>query len=459
MSTVTTVARPRDASREEPDFGALGDAMYELATELFPLTRSLTGPGYRRTLELLEEVSGPADCHRFASGERVFDWTIPPEWTLRDAWIDGPGGERVISLADSNLHVVAYSVPVRARMTLEELQPQLHSLPGQPHAIPYRTSYYRRHWGFCLTDAQRRELPSGEYEVMIDAELAPGHVELSEVVIPGTTADEVLFSTYCCHPSMANNELSGPVLVAHLAALLRRRASPPRFTYRFLFAPETIGAIAYLSRFGERLRHRLAAGYVVTCAGDPGAFAYKRSRRGDTLADRVAEHCLEYSGREWRALDFFATGSDERQYCSPGFDLPVGSLMRSMYGTYPEYHTSLDDLSLIRPRALGESLEVYWRIVEALEANETFEATMPWCEPNLGSRGLYPTTGGAGLREDRLHDMMHVLNFCDGGRDLLAVAERGGRPIEALVPVVRMLCDHGLLRRRGGGDAERLQQK
>jgi aminopeptidase-like protein len=445
--TAAAVASERGRpSTEWPDFGALGEAMHALAAQLFPLPRSLTGPGYRRTLELLEEVTGPAERHRFATGERVFDWTIPPEWTIRDAWIEDPAGERILSFEHSNLHVVSYSVPVNRRLPLGELELHLHSLPDQPHAIPYRTSYYRRDWGFCLPDAQRRELRRGEYAVLIDAELAPGHVELAEVVLPGTGPDEILFSTYCCHPSMANNELSGPVVAAHLAALLRERAGRHRFTYRFLFAPETIGAIAYLSRFGERLKRRLAAGYVITCVGDPGAFTYKRSRGGRTLADRVAEHCLMHSGHDWCARDFFATGSDERQYCSPGFDLPVGSLMRSMYGSYPEYHTSLDDLALITPRALGESLELYYRIVEALEANDIFEATTPWGEPNLGSRGLYPTTGGAAHREQRLADMMHVLNFCDGGRDLLAVADRAGRPIAPFAEIAGQLSEHGLLR-------------
>jgi aminopeptidase-like protein len=450
MATAATPTVPAQPSSEWPDFFALGEAMHALATELFPLPRSLTGPGYRRTLELLEELTGPAERHRFATGERVFDWTIPPEWTIHDAWIKGPDGELLLSLEQSNLHVVGYSVPVHRRLPLEELQPHLHSLPEQPEAIPYRTSYYRRDWGFCLPDAQRRGLPSGDYEVLIDADLTSGHVELAEVVVPGTTSAEVLFSTYCCHPSMANNELSGPVLAAHLARLVRARAQQPRFTYRFLFVPETIGAIAYLSRFGERLKRRLVAGYVITCVGDPGAFTYKRSRRGDSLADRVAEHCLRHSGHEWRDREFFATGSDERQYCSPGFDLPVGSLMRSMYGTYPEYHTSLDDLSLITPRALGETLDLYWRIVEALEANRTFEATLPCCEPNLGSRGLYPTTGGASHRAQRVADMMHLLNFCDGGPDLLAVADRANRPLAPLARLAETLTQQGLLRTRDG---------
>jgi aminopeptidase-like protein len=418
--------------------------MHRLATELFPITRSLTGPGFRRTLEILEDTSGPMQRHTFATGEEVFDWTIPDEWTIRDAWIKDSGGRTVVSLADSNLHVVGYSAPVRARLPLDELQQHLHSLPEQPDAIPYRTSYYKRSWGFCLTERQRQTLPAGEYEVLIDADLAPGNLELGEVTIEGESNAEVLLSTYCCHPSLANNELSGPVITAHLARRLRARASRPRLTYRCLFVPETIGAIAYLARFGDRLKEHLVAGYVVTCAGDPGPFTYKRSRRGATLADRAAEHALRHSGAEHTVHDFTATGSDERQYCSPGFNLPVGSLMRSMYGTYPEYHTSLDDLSFITAEALGETLELYELTIDALEAAETLENTMPFGEPQLGRRGLYPNTGGANASVVR--DTMNVLNFCDGTDDLLAVADRAGRPVWELRDVAAPLREHGLLR-------------
>lgn len=429
------------------DFGELGRRMHALAADLFPLARSLTGPGFRETLEALEDVAGPIERHRFETGEQVFDWEIPREWTIRDGWIAGPDGERVVSFSDSNLHVVGYSVPIHARMTLDELEPHLHSLPEQPGAIPYRTTYYAEDWGFCLADEQRRYLAPGEYEVMIDADLEPGTLEVGEVAIEGSGDAEILFSTYCCHPSMANNELSGPVLCAHLARLIAERREPPRHTYRFLFGPETIGAIAYLSRFGQRLRERLAAGYVVTCVGDPGGFTYKRSRRGGSLADRIAEHVLRHSGEPADLLDFVPVGSDERQYCSPGFNLPVGSLMRSMYGTYPEYHTSLDDLELITAEALGGSLEIYARVVDALEANRTLVATKPYGEPQLGKRGLYPTTGGAGqgLAEQELRDTLHLLNFCDGGPDLLAAADHAERPIWELELTAERLAEHGLL--------------
>jgi aminopeptidase-like protein len=434
---------------------ALGRRMHALASDLFPITRSLAGPGFRSTLERIEDTCGPLARHRFATGERVFDWVVPREWTIRDAWIKGPDGRIVVSLANSNLHVVSHSVPVHAHLALDDLQEHLHSLPEQPGAIPYRTSYYSETWGFCLSDHVRRSLALGRYEVLIDADLRPGHLELGELTIEGSSDREVLFWTYCCHPSMANNELSGPVLCAHLAALLGDSDVDLRHTYRFVFAPETIGAIAYLSRFGERLRRTLAAGYVVTCVGDPGAFTYKRSRRGDTLADRAAEHALAHSGAPYEVLDFFPSGSDERQFCSPGFDLPVGSLMRSMYWTYPEYHTSLDDLDLVTADALGESLSVYRRIVETLEGNETFESTMPYCEPHLGGRGLYPATGGGLGTQQRIHDMNWLLNLCDGSGDLLAVAERAGRPLWELRSVAEVLREHGLLQRANGSGSGR----
>jgi aminopeptidase-like protein len=427
------------------EVGQLGRSMHELAAELFPITRSLAGQGFRETLGVLERTCGPLERHRFATGDRVYDWVIPREWTIREAWIKAPGGETVVSLEDSNLHVVSHSAPVHRRLPLEDLQAHLHSLPDQTDAIPYRTSYYDESWGFCLSDRRRQSLPPGEYEVLIDADLQPGHLELGELTIHGQSRDEVLFSTYCCHPSMANNELSGPIVAAHLAGILRARATAPRLTYRFLFAPETIGAVAYLSRFGERLKQWLAAGYVVTCVGDPAPFTYKRSRRGDSLADRAAEHVLAHLDHPYRIVDFYPPGSDERQYGSPGFDLPVGSLMRSVYGEYPEYHTSLDDLSFITPDALAESLHAYERIVECLEAAEVFEVTVPCCEPQLGRRGLYPKMGGAWISERRHEDMMFLLNFCDGSPDLLAAAERVGRPVWELRAVAEMLCRHGLL--------------
>jgi aminopeptidase-like protein len=424
--------------------------MHALAAELFPINRSITGPGFRETLDRLEAVAGPMERHRFTTGEPVFDWTIPREWEVREAWVKGPDGRVVASLEDSTLHLVGYSTPFSGRLSLDELDPHLHSLPEQPDAIPYRTSYYREDWGFCLEHRVRETLEPGEYDVLIDSELRPGHVEVGEVTVQGESEREVLLSTYCCHPSMANNELSGPVVQAHLARLLAERAARPFFTYRFVFLPETIGSIAYLARFGERLIRLLAAGYVVNCCGDPGPFTYKRSRRGDSLADRAAEHVLAHLGVPYEVIDFYPmtrSGSDERQYCSPGFDLPTGSLMRSMYGTYPEYHTSLDDLSFITPEALGQTLRAYSLIVETLEAAaQTFTVTVPYCEPQLGPRGLYPNTGGPSFAEQRLHDLLHLISLCDGTRDLLGAAEVAQRPAWELEPVARLLLEHDLLR-------------
>lgn len=430
----------------DPDYADLGRRMHALATRLFPLPRSLAGKPYRQSLDTIEEVTGPIQRHRFPSGEQVFDWTVPPEWEIREAWIKGPDGRKVVDMVDTNLHVVSYSVPIHRRISLDDLQEHLFSLPHQADAIPYRTTYYRRDWGFCLADRVRRELPAGEYEVYIDSELADGHVEVGEVVVPGTSEEEVLLSTYLCHPSMANNELSGPMIVSHLAKLLTDRDPPPRLTYRCVFVPETIGAICYLHRFGGHLREHLTAGYVVTCVGDPGPFSYKRSRRGDTLADRAALHVLGHSGASFRVLDYYPAGSDERQYCSPGFDLPVGSLMRSTYDTFAEYHTSLDDMELVTAEALGDSLRMYHRIAEALEAAQTLEVTMPYGEPQLSPRGLYPTVGAAKSFQQGMRDMMFLLNWCDGRGDLIAAGDRVGRPVWDLAPTARQLLEHDLLR-------------
>lgn len=453
---MTAVATFRDEAAEPNDtvLGCerlSGERMHALMARLFPIPRSITGPGFRQTLDILEETTGPLERHRFATGERAFDWTIPDEWTIRGATLHGPDGRIVCDLADSTLHVVSYSEPVHQRLSLAELQPHLHSLPDRPDAIPYVTSYYRRDWGFCLPHRVREALPDGEYEVRIDSDLGPGRVEVGELVIPGTgtagaPAREVLLSTYCCHPAMANNELSGPIVAAHLAEWLREHRPSPRHTYRFLFLPETIGSIAYLSRFGEGLHERLAAGYVITCAGDPGAFTYKRSRRGDSLADRVALHTLGHLGAPYSVVDFFPLGSDERQYCSPGFDLPVGSLMRTMYGTFPEYHTSDDDLDFVTADGLAGSLAAYTRLIDALEANVTWRSTSPFCEPQLGPRGLLSAIGGsAHRREQRTNDLLWILNLCDGSRDLLAVAERCDRPVWALAPLCAELAAQGLL--------------
>jgi aminopeptidase-like protein len=419
--------------------------MHAWARDLFPIARSLTGPGVRQTLAYLGALLPGLTVHDVPSGTRAFDWTVPDEWTLRDAYVADETGARVIDLADSNLHVVGYSEPVEAWMDLEALQPHLYSLPEQPNAIPYLTSYYQRRWGFCLTDAARRALKPGRYHAVIDADLSPGVMNYGELVLPGREPDEVLLSTYVCHPSMANNELSGPVVAT---ALARWIAALPdrRLTYRFLFLPETLGSIVYLSRHLEALKARVVAGFVLTCMGDERAWTHMPSRLGETLADRVARHVLRRDAPDFITASFLDRGSDERQYCSPLVDLPVVSIMRSRYGTYPEYHTSLDDLSLITQKGLEQSLAVMRRCVAALEANVTYVAAQP-CEPQLGPRGLYPTLS---TRQSaaQVRAMLNLLAYADGRHDLIALADRIGEDIADCAALAQRLEQAGVLLRR-----------
>ncbi len=413
---------------------------------LWPICRSITGSGYRESLDILSEIM-PTERHRFPTGRKVFDWTVPMEWDVRDAFIIDPSGRKRAQFKVNNLHLVGYSVPFKGRLTLEGLRSHLHSAPDQPRSIPYRTSYYEKQWGFCMSHEEQRDLPEGEYEVFVDTELKPGHVEVGEVVLRGETEEEILFSTYLCHPSMANNELSGPLVMTFLYRLLE--ATPGRrYTYRFAIMPETIGAVCYLTIRGQHLTEHLAAGYQVTCVGDSGNFTFKTSRRGDTLADRAARIVLRDLGpHEIIPFDPYV-GSDERQYCSPGFNLPVGSLMRTGYLGYDGYHTSLDNKDFISFEALCGSIEAYRKIVGALEVNYHWTNTVQHCEPQLGSRGLYTSIGGQTGVEDRGRAMMWMLNLADGSRDLLKVAEQSLQPIETLASVAGELAEAGLLERR-----------
>ncbi len=418
--------------------------MMPLMRQLFPICRSLTGEGVRQTLDILGTLV-PLARHRVPTGTKCFDWEVPREWNIRDAYVKNSGGAKIIDFVRNNLHVVGYSIPVRTHLSLHELQERLHSLPNFPEAIPYRTSYYHADWGFCLSHKQRESLPEDLYEVVIDSSLDAGYLDYGQAFLPGTTKREVFFSTYVCHPSMANNELSGPVVLATLMRILRGLPSS-QYSYRAVFAPETIGAIVFLSQHSKELKENMEAGYVVSCVGDDGPFTYVRSKRGDTIADRAAEHVLRHLpiNRPVLLKEFDPVGSDERQYCSPGLNLPVGSLLRSRHGEYKEYHTSKDDLDFVSEEGLAASLEVYLRVVQTIELNCRPTRTNPYCEPQLGKRGLYPKLGLA-KAEDHVVKMLNILSFADGDHDIIGMANRLNCPAWELCEPLKQLVEADLI--------------
>jgi aminopeptidase-like protein len=415
--------------------------MHDLIARLYPLCRSITGDGVRATLEILAERI-PVKIHEVPSGERAFDWIVPREWNIRDAYVKNARGERVIDFRASNLHVVGYSVPVRRRMSLAELRPHLHTLPDRPDWIPYRTSYYTETWGFCLRHRDLLALADGEYEVSIDSSLADGHLSYGECYLPGETEDEVLLSCHVCHPSLCNDNLSGVALGAFLAERLAGAAR--RYSYRVLFIPGTIGSITWLAR-NEPGLSRIKHGLVLANVGDAGPFTYKRSRRGRAPIDRAAAHVLARSGAPFEVLDFTPWGYDERQYCSPGFDLPVGCLSRTPHGRFPEYHTSADDLDFVRPAALGDSLATALAILSVIEDDRVYVSRNPKCEPQLGRRGLYRSVGGDDRGRAGELAMLWVLNLADGAHSLLDVAERAGVPFHTVREAADALAEHGLV--------------
>lgn len=423
-----------------------GQQMHDFVAELFPICRSLTGDGVRQTLEIIGRHLPDLQVHEVPSGTQAYDWVVPDEWNIRSARLVGPDGGTVVDFKNSNLHVVGYSEPVDLLLSLEELEPHLYSLPQLPDATPYITSYYKRHWGFCLPHRIRQALKPGTYHAQIDATLSPGHLTYGEILLPGNMApsgQEVLLSTCICHPSMANNELSGPAVATWLAKWLQ--GIPRRHSYRFVFIPETIGAVVYLSRNLTQMKGRTLAGFNLTCMGDERCFSFMPSRKGDTAADRVARHVLHHCAPNHKVYSFQDRGSDERQYCSPGVDLPVCSVVRSKYFEFPEYHTTLDDLSLVTPAGLGGSLVMLCKCLECLEHNETLRTTV-LCEPQLGKRDLYPNVSGVSpLDQTGLH-MMDILAYSDGDDDLLTIADRIGTPLWTLMDTVGRLKAHGLLR-------------
>ena len=436
---MNTAASAADAASTSSHAGR-GQAMHDLATRLFPICRSITGPGVRQTLRILQE-SIPLTIHEVPSGTQVFDWTVPQEWTIRDAFIADSSGQRIVDFKRSNLHVVGYSTPVDREISLGELDEYLFSLPDQPEAIPYVTSYYKPRWGFCLPHRQRVALKPGTYRVLIDSELKQGALTYGECVFRGASEKEVFLSTYVCHPSMANNELSGPVVMAFIGQWIQ--AQPRRYTYRVVFLPETIGSLTYLSRNLAHLKKNVIAGFNISCVGDERAYSYVSSRYGNTLPDKVARHSLASISPSYITYSFLDRGSDERQYCSPGVDLPVVGLCRSKYGTYPEYHTSLDDLTLVTPRGLAGGYEMVRRCLEALEGNVYYRVNCLG-EPCLGKRGLYPTLSKKGSA-DNVKLMMDFIAYADGTNDLIAIADLIGATVWDLFPIVAQLKDAGVI--------------
>lgn len=430
------------AVRQRLDLGDLGQQMYACVEDLYPLCRSITGDGLRETLRRLGRHL-PLTLHEVPTSTPAFDWTVPKEWNIRDAWVKSASGERVVDFRKSNLHVVSYSAPVRARMPLAELKAHLHTLPEHPDWIPYRTSYYQETWGFCLSQRQLEMLSEGEYEVCIDSTLAPGHLSYGECYLSGETTDEVLISSHVCHPSLANDNLAGATVAAFVAKALQGLTL--RYSYRFLLIPGTIGSITWLSR-NEAKVGQIKAGLVLSCLGDRGTPTYKKSRRGNAAIDQVVAHVLRSRGGESHITEFSPYGHDERQYCSPGFDLPVGCLMRTPHGQYPEYHTSADNLELVRPASLADSLALTLAVIDVLEADRTYLNQNPKGEPQLGKRGLYRAMGG--LRDAGFDEMamLWVLNLSDGRHRLLEIAERSGYPFDAARRAAELLVEHGLLK-------------
>lgn len=422
-----------------PGAAAAGSEIYELLRELYPICRSISGDGVRQTFELLAALL-PLQVTEVPTGTAAFDWTVPQEWNIRDAWIADADGKRLVDFRASNLHVLGYSVPVRARLTLGDLRDHLFTHPTQPDWIPFRTSYYNENWGFCLAQRQLDALPDGEYEVCIDSTLADGSITYAEAVLPGELEDEVLISTYSCHPSLANDNGSGIALVAVLGKYLRRMKL--RYTYRLLFSPGSIGPISWLAANEDGLG-RIKHGLVASCVGDPGRPTYKRSRRATAEIDRAVASVLRDRG-EHELREFVPLGGDERQFCSPGIDLPVGALSRTPADEFPEYHSSADDLDLVRPEALGDSFDLYLNVLDVLERNGRYENLNPRGEPQLGKRGLYRSIGGGSNREVAL---LWVLNLSDGSHDLLAISDRSQLPFQAVCTAADALEEAGLLRR------------
>lgn len=416
--------------------------MHNLCKELFPINRSITGLGVRETLSVLQRELPNLEVFSVKSGTKVFDWDVPNEWNVSEAYVENEGGERIIDFKINNLHLVGYSTPIDKWISLDELDEHLYSLPEQPDAIPYITSYYKERWGFCIAHNKRKQLAEDRYHVVINSELKPGVLNYAQLIIPGKTNEEVFISTYVCHPSMANNELSGPVVTTELAKFIQGK-NDRYYTYRIVFIPETIGSITYLSLNLDLLKKNVIAGFNVSCIGDNRCYSFLPSRNGHTISDRAAIAALNKIDKGFKKYTWLDRGSDERQYCAPGIDLPVATIMRSKYGEYPEYHTSLDDLTLVTPEGLEGGLNALKLVVDIIENNHFMKVNV-LCEPQLGKRGLYPTLSTKKSGQE-VRAMMNLISYCDGSLDLLSISELISEDFFELLKIVNQLVDANLI--------------
>lgn len=420
-----------------------GEDIYRIAKRIFPICRSITGAGVRETLRILSEYVAGMEIHNVPSGTQVFDWTVPKEWIIREAYIEDEKGNHIIDFKNNNLHVLGYSTPIDKWVPRDELLEHIFTQPDQPDVIPYVTSYYKERFGFCMSQNQKDSLPDGQYHMVIDSELLEGNLTYGEIIIPGTQEDEILLSTYICHPSMGNNECSGPALAVELANYLWKKENR-KYTYRIVFIPETIGSITYLSKNLKCMKNHVKAGFVLSCVGDNRDYSIVESRYGNTLADRVLKNILESKTEgDYSVYSFLKRGSDERQYNAPGINLPVVAFCRSKYGEYPEYHTSADNLSVISPEGFEGSYDVMIQVIEALEFNEKYKVTV-LCEPQLGRRGLYPTISQKGSY-DKVKEMTDFIAYADGRNDLIQISEYIGVPIKNLIQIASQLEEASLL--------------
>lgn len=432
--------------RMNEDFGK---SMYELAERLFPICRSITGDGVRRTLDMLREVCPSMNIYEVPSGTKAFDWRVPKEWNIREAWIKDSNGNTLVDFKTNNLHVVGYSTPIDKKVNLNELLKYIYTYPSQPDVIPYVTTYYEENFGFCMSDNQKNSLKEDMYHMFIDSDLKEGSMTYGEILIPSTNIDEIddkeiFLSTYICHPSMANNELSGPCVAIYLAKWIWELKNR-RYSYRIIFIPETIGSITYLSKNLDTMKKNIVAGFNISCVGDNYTYSYVASRNGNTLADRTAKNILKYYYPEYKKYSYLDRGSDERQYNAPGIDLPVCVICRSKYGEYSQYHTSADNMNFISPDGLAGSFDVYVKCIEALENNYYYKTNF-LCEPHLGKRGLYPATSRKGSVEE-VRTVMDFLAYADGSRDLIDISDTIGVPVNNILTVVEELMNKKLVSR------------